>query len=163
MQSLRPFTSCILKITKCRLISSVNSNHQYLHVCRTNSALTFWGEWGGRHILCCYGLFTCRRCWPAQTSGRSTKQRHAGKYDLSHNGYDLLLAIQQLYNNYTTTIQQPIQQLYNNCIFTMFRGRGEGQINTKTNSSLFSMHDARKPTNYELLYSCCIGCCIVVV
>jgi hypothetical protein len=28
--------------------------------------------------------------------------------------------IQQLYNNHTTTIQQPIQQLYNNCYFLRF-------------------------------------------
>ena len=78
--------------------------------------------------------------------------------------FDIHLAtcIQQLYNNYTTTIQQPIQQPYNNCIFTVFRWHESFNNKKKVILIIFGAY-CPKTTKYELLYSCCIGCCMVVV
>ena len=66
--------------------------------------------------------------------------------------------IQQLYNNHTTTYTTTIQQL----VF-----RGFSAIHTKNNDNQFLfVVEASRPrniVNMQLLYGCCIGCCMVVV
>ena len=71
-------------------------------------------------------------------------------------------SIQHLYNNYTTTIQQPIQQLYNNSYFVGF-GQYAPKIMIISFFLLLKLSCPRNTINMQLLYSCCMGCCIVVV
>ena len=71
-------------------------------------------------------------------------------------------SIQHLYNNYTTTIQQPIQQLYNNSYFVVF-GQYAPKIMIISFFLLLKLSCQRNTVNMQLLYSCCMGCCIVVV
>ena len=71
-------------------------------------------------------------------------------------------SIQHLYNNYTTTIQQPIQQLYNNSFFVAFVQYAP-KIMIINFFLLLKLSCQRNTVNMQLLYSCCMGCCIVVV
>ena len=71
-------------------------------------------------------------------------------------------SIQHLYNNYTTTIQQPIQQLYNNSYFVVF-GQCAPKIMIISFFLLLKLSCPRNTVNMQLLYGCCMSCCIVVV